>query len=539
VVGTKNKKRIISFNLQDTSFSIEASISILRHADDRNFCALEIAKEEENPESDTTDSLHTESRIDKLITNNFKDAYSYDQSLKFLYHFLIHHEHHPNVKTPMKNHINLVASSHAIRDGLMFKRVKVLRKNYLGNEDRELLVVPRGLINEVIKSAHNDNAHFGATKILPILESKYTWPNMRASVVLYCKSCPICQKKRIVKRMSEYYNRDMGCLRSAKIGDVWSMDIVSLPTTQDGFKYCLVATEHFTRYVVIVPLKKKDAERVALAWYNHVILKYGVPLRIITDQGGEFCGLVTRQLIAWTGSQHLFISIGNPAANGVTERFNRVIVNCLIKFELEKKDRDWVPVVRALEFQSNTSYSPVISGVPSTVFFARKLVVPSDLRFGKVHRVESSFRHSLHTIVAANAEAQSEAISIIENIHNLFALDYLSFKSSASRLREYEVGSLVLVKDGDQINSSVAKWVAHSGPYEVVNRLSDVDYLIQGADGVPCWISSHRLQECIPSQHSANGINGLASSAVSPAMRILSKTEAKKLADSWIVQDRE
>jgi len=173
------------------------------------------------------------------------------------------------------------------------------------------------------------------------------------------------------------------------------------------------------------------------------------------------------------------------------------------------------------------------------VFFARKLVVPSDLRFGKVHRVESSFRHSLHTIVAANAEAQSEATSIIENIHNLFALDYLSFKSSASRLREYEVGSLVLVKDGDQINSLVAKWVAHSGPYEVVNRLSDVDYLIQGADGVPCWISSHRLQECIPSQHSANGINGLASSAVSPAMRILSKTEAKKLADSWIVQDRE
>jgi len=49
------------------------------------------------------------------------------------------------------------------------------------------------------------------------------------------------------------------------------------------------------------------------------------------DQGREFCNNLAKELFRLTGTQHRVTSPYHPQANGLVERLNRTIKNCLLK----------------------------------------------------------------------------------------------------------------------------------------------------------------------------------------------------------------
>ena len=64
-----------------------------------------------------------------------------------------------------------------------------------------------------------------------------------------------------------------------------------LTTTDDGNKYIMTVTDLFTKFVYAEPLKNKSADAVNGALRRTFYL-YGPPLKLITDQGREFCNQV-------------------------------------------------------------------------------------------------------------------------------------------------------------------------------------------------------------------------------------------------------
>ena len=57
---------------------------------------------------------------------------------------------------------------------------------------------------------------------------------------------------------------------------------------QTGPRYILTVEDHFTRWVMAVPIPNKENQTVAWALLDNVVFIYGCPEEIHSDQGKEF-----------------------------------------------------------------------------------------------------------------------------------------------------------------------------------------------------------------------------------------------------------
>ena len=58
--------------------------------------------------------------------------------------------------------------------------------------------------------------------------------------------------------------------------------------TPDGYRYILVVADCFSKWIEAFPIKDKCADTVADVLVNKIILRFGMPLVIHSDQGREF-----------------------------------------------------------------------------------------------------------------------------------------------------------------------------------------------------------------------------------------------------------
>ena len=67
------------------------------------------------------------------------------------------------------------------------------------------------------------------------------------------------------------------------------MDILDVcDPTLDGYRYILVIADYFSKWTEAFPIKNKCTDTVADALVDKIILRFGMPLVIHSDQGREF-----------------------------------------------------------------------------------------------------------------------------------------------------------------------------------------------------------------------------------------------------------
>ena len=68
----------------------------------------------------------------------------------------------------------------------------------------------------------------------------------------------------------------------------WAFDLVGQihPSSSNGHKFIITAIDYFTKWAKAVPLSIENGKIVALSIMNYIILRYGVPSSIITNNGG-------------------------------------------------------------------------------------------------------------------------------------------------------------------------------------------------------------------------------------------------------------
>jgi len=70
----------------------------------------------------------------------------------------------------------------------------------------------------------------------------------------------------------------------------WGMDMIGQinPPTSKGHKWILAATDYFTKWVEVVPMKNVTARDVVNFVKEHIVYRFGIPQTITTDQGTVF-----------------------------------------------------------------------------------------------------------------------------------------------------------------------------------------------------------------------------------------------------------
>lgn len=214
-------------------------------------------------------------------------------------------------------------------------------------EDEILEAIQRahfGVLNGNTIQAQTQQGHVGKNNVRKALVDLVYFDRMTERISKHVDQCHKCQ----VNADKSKLKRDQKLHPVAVPQSFWyqiGIDLMGPMKKVDGYEYIMTVVCYFTKWVEIVPLKSKSAAEVTRALFS-LFCRHGCPAVTITDQGTEFCNVVSTQLYDLTGVSHRVTSAYHPQANGLVERANRTTLAALLKC-LDNIE-DWVDVLEVL-----------------------------------------------------------------------------------------------------------------------------------------------------------------------------------------------
>ena len=262
-----------------------------------------------------------------------------------------------------KRFVLLLRSSACLKQGIIYIQIR----------DQSFALAPYALRETLMHLCHDNklSGHFSSLKTFQRVRTSWYWPNMRAEIDHYCRSCHVCNT---VNRAPNTFPTPLEPLPPIfKFNQRVSIDLLGpLTRSASGNKYLCVMTDYYSKLANIVAIKDKTAETVAQAFTHGWITQHGCPEQLLSDQGKEFANKVFTELCKELDIQHTFSSPGHPRSNGLCERMNRTLLAYYRKY-LESHP-DWEPLLPSLIFSYNTA---VHSSTGYTPFFLAFNRLPS------------------------------------------------------------------------------------------------------------------------------------------------------------------
>ena len=110
--------------------------------------------------------------------------------------------------------------------------------------------------------------------------------------------------------------------------DKWPVDFVGpiSPTgKQTGARYIITATDYFTRWEEVAPIKDCIAATAAHFLFENVVTRFGCTKILISDQGTHFVNKLIVELTVEFQIQDKKTMPYHPQANGIVEAFNKIL----------------------------------------------------------------------------------------------------------------------------------------------------------------------------------------------------------------------
>ena len=143
----------------------------------------------------------------------------------------------------------------------------------------------------------------------------------------------------------------------------------------------LVITDHFTRYAQVYVTRTQMAQTMAKTLWDKFIVHYGLPKKILTDQGHNFESQLVTDLCELMGVQKIQTSPYHLQTNGQCERFNSTLINMLGTLPKEKKS-EWKNHVGTLVHVYNCTWNSATGFSPYYLMFGRQPCLPVDVALG-------------------------------------------------------------------------------------------------------------------------------------------------------------
>lgn len=337
--------------------------------------------------------------------------------------------------------------------------------------DTAITLTNRSNIREILRSFHDSplGGHQGVRKTYKRIRRQYKWKGMHQDIKDYIKGCQSCQKNK-----SGPSNKEPMVLTDtpSRPFEKIYMDMVGpLPTTTSGNKYILTFQDDLSKFFWCAPMPDAEAETVAKIFYSEIISKYGIPARLVTDNGTNFTAKLFGSVCKLLRIKKQHITPYHPQANGSLERSHRPLAEYLRSFAKEDGSNWDQWLAPAMHVHNHTDHAST-NQTPFRVLYGFDTPLPSNLKvstplynpydYPKVLKHQIQRAHEMARKYQEKAKAQAK--------------ERYDKGSKPSRMR---VGDKVLIKNQSRNNKLSPLW---EGPYEVKGLPSavNVQILVKG-----------------------------------------------------------
>lgn len=254
------------------------------------------------------------------------------------------------------------------------------------DEESWKIVVPESGRYDVLTECHDDSksAHLGVAKTKNRIQQKYYWPGIPLDVDYYVKKCSIC------KQSKPRNSPPQGLMSQFKDANrPWQMISLDLmgpfPSSSNQNTMLLVICDWFTKFPILVPLRRATSRKVCDVLEKQVFLIYNVPEVVIADNGPQFISNDFKNLMSKYGIQKLWYNSRYHPQNNFTERTNKTIGSAIRSYIIDNH-RHWDKYLPEITLAIRTAVHEITGYTPFFLNFGREYVSsPSEYRLYDNH----------------------------------------------------------------------------------------------------------------------------------------------------------
>jgi len=229
-----------------------------------------------------------------------------------------------------------------------------------------------------------------------------------------------------------------------------------------GNKYILTFQDDLSIFIIAIPIPQQYAETNAKEFGLNVVLKFGAPAQILTDQGSNFLSDLFKNMFKILRIRKIQTTAFHPESNGGLERSHRVLAEYLRHYVRENQTSwdDWIPYA---VYVYNTTVRTTTAYSPFEFVYGFKSEVPSALR--ETPSVQYNYDNYLTELMgrmqSAHEIARQKLILSKEKIKEYY--------EKGSEKCEIQVGQKILPFD-ETVRRGWSKKLTpqYVGPYEVL-----------------------------------------------------------------------
>ena len=383
--------------------------------------------------------------------------------------------HEMSVMSPASRHYWIIWDALFLQDNLLCK--KFIKKD--GTGEYIQFIVPAAMKKEVLHQMHDSvlSGHLGCKKTKAKIIQRFYWYSLRDDIKLHIQKCDVCAAD---KKPTKVPKAPLGHLNAGAPGDCVATDYLGpLPVTGRGNRYILLLTDHFTKYVEIIPVPDMTAEICAQKILNEFISRWGCPLSVHSDQGRTYESQVFKQLCRMLEIRKTRTSPRHPQGNGQSERFNRTLLR-MVKAYLCGEQRDWDLHLGCLAgaYRATPNESTKLS--PNLLAIGREVRLPAELVFSSKNTCDGLDITSYGEYVDQLRQKMQYAHEVARKHLSCSAKRSKEIYDTKISVNQYQVGDVVwLLQEARHVGECQKLVRIYEGPYLVIRKYSDINFLLQ------------------------------------------------------------
>ncbi|XP_066162143.1 uncharacterized protein [Oryza sativa Japonica Group] len=149
-----------------------------------------------------------------------------------------------------------------------------------------------------------------------------------------------------------------------------------------GYRFLFMAIDKFTKWIEATPTGEVKADN-AIKFVKGIFCRYGLPHRIITDNGSQFISADFQDYCIGLGVKICFASVSHPPSNGQVKRANGIVLQGIktrVYDRLMSHDKKWIEELPSVLWAVRTTPTTSNKETPFFLVYGSEAMLPTELR---------------------------------------------------------------------------------------------------------------------------------------------------------------